>query len=203
MGAPFFIVFAGVNGAGKTTFFHSGLWKTADMPSRMARVNPDEIARTLKGGQSKTREEFEAGRVARQRIEQCFDRHRSFNQETTLSGHAALKNLVRAHDLGYRTFMYYIGVDSAQTATQRVAHRAALGGHDIDEQVITRRYRTSLSTLAQALDYCEQVMVFDNTIDFTCLALWSHGTLAWWGGNTSANNWLVDAMTDDEIWQRS
>ncbi len=46
-------------------------------------------------------------------------------------------------------------------------------------------------------------MVFDNTIDFTCLALWSHGTLAWWGGNTSANNWLVDAMTDDEIWQRS
>ena len=25
MGAPFFIVFAGVNGAGKTTFFHSGL----------------------------------------------------------------------------------------------------------------------------------------------------------------------------------
>ena len=60
MGAPFFIVFAGVNGAGKTTFFHSGLWKTADMPSRMARVNPDEIARTLKGDQSKTREEFEA-----------------------------------------------------------------------------------------------------------------------------------------------
>ena len=101
MGAPFFIVFAGVNGAGKTTFFRSGLWKTADMPSRMARVNPDEIARTLKGGQSKTREEFEAGRIARQRIEQCFDEHRSFNQETTLSGHAALKNLVRARDLGY------------------------------------------------------------------------------------------------------
>ena len=108
MGAPFFIVFAGVNGAGKTTFFHSGLWKTADMPSRMARVNPDEIARTLKGGQSKTREEFEAGRIARQRIEQCFDEHRSFNQETTLSGHAALKNLVRARDLGYRIFMYLL-----------------------------------------------------------------------------------------------
>ena len=127
MGAPFFIVFAGVNGAGKTTFFRSGLWKTADMPSRMARVNPDEIARTLKGGQSKTREEFEAGRIARQRIEQCFGEHRSFNQETTLSGHAALKNLVRAHDLGYRIFMYYIGVDSVLTATRRVTHRVALG----------------------------------------------------------------------------
>ncbi len=203
MSAPFYIVFAGVNGAGKTTYFHSGLWKTADMPSRMTRVNPDEIARTLKGDHSKAREEFEAGRIARQRIEQCFDRHRSFNQETTLSGHTALKNLARAHDLGYRIFMYYIGVDGAQTAAQRVAHRVALGGHDIDEQVIARRYQTSLSNLARALDYCEQVTVFDNTIDFTCLALWSHGTLAWWGGNTSANNWLVNAMTDDEIWQRS
>ena len=117
MSAPFYIVFAGVNGAGKTTFYHSGLWKTADMPSRMTRVNPDEIARALKGDRSRARKEFEAGRIARQRIEQCFGKHRSFNQETTLSGHTALKNLVRARDLGYRTFMYYIGVDGVPTAS--------------------------------------------------------------------------------------
>ena len=38
-----YVVFAGVNGAGKSTFYCTGLWRTEDMPRTMARVNSDEI----------------------------------------------------------------------------------------------------------------------------------------------------------------
>ncbi len=40
---PWYIVFAGVNGAGKSTFYRSGLWKTGSEPRHLERVNPDEI----------------------------------------------------------------------------------------------------------------------------------------------------------------
>lgn len=40
---PTLVVFAGVNGAGKSTFYQSGLWCECDTDSRMSRINPDEM----------------------------------------------------------------------------------------------------------------------------------------------------------------
>lgn len=37
---PVYVVFAGVNGAGKSTFYRTGLWRTEDMPRTMARGTP-------------------------------------------------------------------------------------------------------------------------------------------------------------------
>lgn len=34
-GQPTFVVFAGVNGAGKSTFYQSGLWRECDADSRI------------------------------------------------------------------------------------------------------------------------------------------------------------------------
>ena len=204
MGRPFYVVFAGVNGAGKSTFYQSGLWQTFEMPVRMLRVNPDEIVRESRSDPHGERVNLQAGREALKRIERNFEKGRSFNQETTLSGHMALKNIKRAHELGYRVFVYYIGVDSAQTALDRIAHRVSLGGHDIDKAAVLRRYSASLSNFARCLDYCEQATVFDNTVAFTCLAEWSHGSLAWWGGGgLGRENWLSRAIRDDAVWQRA
>ena len=203
MARPFYVVFAGVNGAGKSTFYRSGLWRTEEMPERMAHVDPDEILRAAGGDWRNGGDNLRAGREALVRIDGCFAKGRSLSQETTLSGRLALKNIGRARALGYRVFVYYIGVDSAATALERIEHRVALGGHDIDETTVRRRRNASLSNLALVLDDCEQVAVFDNTVDFTCLALWSSGTLAWWsGGGLRADNWLSAAVLDDVLWQR-
>ena len=202
MDAPFYIVFAGVNGAGKTTFFKSDLWRTVNMPTRMERVNPDELLRSQGGDWRNTKDNLAAGKVALRRIDELFSSHCSFNQETTLVGHIALSNIQRANELGYRVFLYYIGVDSPQTALARIEHRVELGGHDIDEATVLRRYNASLSALAHALDYCEQATVFDNTVDFRCLGMWANGTLAWWGGNNARGDWLTDVITNDALWQR-
>lgn len=35
---PVLVVFAGVNGSGKSTFYHSGAWRNENMPKTMHRV---------------------------------------------------------------------------------------------------------------------------------------------------------------------
>lgn len=106
---PVYVVFAGVNGAGKSTFYRTGLWRTEDMPRTMARVNSDEIVVAQGGDPASSADQLRAGREAVLLIEECLSRRRSFNQETTLTGHAVLRNMSRAREAGYRVVLYYIG----------------------------------------------------------------------------------------------
>jgi predicted ABC-type ATPase len=196
--APFYIVFCGVNGAGKTTLFHSSLWKCEGVPKSIERINPDEILRENGGDWQNINQQTQAGKIALERINELFAKRKSFNQETTLTGHLALQNIKRAKQLGYRVFLYYVGVNSVETALNRIAHRVSLGGHSIDEQIVKRRFHSSLINFSYALDYCEQAIVFDNTQEFVQLAMWENSTLVWWGNPNVHGPWLVNAMQSDE-----
>ncbi len=200
--APYYIVFAGVNGAGKSTLFNSGLWRLRGMPARLPRVNPDEIVREMGGDWRSSADQMKAAREAVLRIRCLLDAKASFNQETTLSGHAAIGNIRRAHEQGYRIHLYYVGVNDADIALARIAHRTEVGGHDIDRDAVMRRYRTSLSGLAKVLDLCEAATVFDNTRSLTSVAAWHRGTLSWWGNPQTDAPWLLRAMADSELWRR-
>ncbi|WP_165045754.1 zeta toxin family protein [Adlercreutzia sp. ZJ138] len=198
---PFYIVFAGVNGAGKSTLYRSGLWRSADIPEKMARVNPDEIVRELGGSWRNTSDQLRAGRVALKRIDELFEKRTSFTHETTLAGRSSVQRIKHAHDLGYRVFLYYVGVESPHIALRRIAHRVEVGGHDIGERVVQRRFTASLSGLASVLDFCEHITVFDNTRVFTCIMEWSRGMLSWWGNPQVNGPWLLDAMQDENVWR--
>lgn len=200
---PFYIVFAGVNGSGKSTLFRSGLWRTDGIPLSMPRVNPDEMLRDGKGDWKSISDQVEAGKLALRAIDGHFEHRRSFNHETTLTGHRALKNIRKARELGYRVRLYYVGVDNEHIAIERIRHRVACGGHDIDADTVRKRYRASLTNFSKALEYCEEAYVFDNTVAFSCIAVWSGGALSWWGVSRTKGSWLVDAMLDDDIWEHA
>ena len=200
---PFYVVFAGVNGAGKSTLFHTGLWKTSAMPASMPRVNPDELLRAAKGNWANRADQIAAGKAALQAIDGHFAARRSFNHETTLTGHRALANIARARDRGYRVHLYYVGVADEQVALERIAHRVDTGGHDIDARTVRRRYTASLSNFAKALDLCDEAQALDNTQALTTIALWRKGVLAWWGVSGSRGAWLPQAMADEEVWRRA
>ena len=74
---PVYVVFAGVNGAGKSTFYRTGLWRTEDMPRTMARVNSDEIVVAQGGDPASSADQLRAGREAVLLIEECLSRRRS------------------------------------------------------------------------------------------------------------------------------
>lgn len=198
---PWYIVFAGVNGSGKSTLYRTGLWRTSNMPHAMARINPDEILRTDGGDWSSAHDQLDAGKKALASLNDHFEHRRSFNHETTLTGHRSLKTIKQAHELGYRVHLLYTGVANESIAIERIRHRASLGGHDIDETAVRRRYRTSLANFSKALDYCDEAQVFDNTASFKCIALWSRGTLAWWGASRATGAWLPEAMLDETLWR--
>lgn len=173
------------------------------MPASMPRVNPDEMLRDAGGTWSNKADQIAAGKTALRAIEGHFAARRSFNHETTLTGHRALANITRAHELGYRVHLFYVGVSSEDIALERIAHRVDAGGHDIDPDDVRRRYVASLANFAKALNWCDEAQVFDNTSMLSTIAIWRNGTLAWWGASSARGDWLPRAMADEKLWRRS
>jgi predicted ABC-type ATPase len=131
------IIIAGPNGAGKTTFAREFLPQEADCPTF---INADLIAQ----GMSPFRPEAAAVRASRLMLEMiadCVRRGESFAIETTLSGRGYAQMIPKWKEAGYRVVLFFLELQSAEMAMERVAMRVAQGGHDIPEPVIRRRFR--------------------------------------------------------------
>lgn len=176
---PRYIVFAGINGAGKSTLYRSGLWARRESDLGAPRINPDEILVANGDDPTDIRAQMRAGREAIKLINEHFDRGISFNQETTLSGRSCLRDIKRAHDLGYHVVMCYVGVDSPEVANERIAHRVALGGHAIDPQEVVSRYRKSIDHLLEAAPLCDELYLFDNTQCLTVVAAFGNRSVTY------------------------
>ena len=152
-----YIIFAGVNGAGKSTLYQTNS-QLFDIP----RINVDEIVRDF-GNWKNTQDIMTAGKIAVKRLKNYINEGISFNQETTLCGKSILRNIQLAKATGYYIELYYVGVDSVETAKERVRQRVLAGGHGIPEQDIEKRYQESLQNLKKVLPLCDLVVLYDNT----------------------------------------
>ncbi len=163
---PKYVIFAGVNGAGKTTLYQSN-----PKILSMKRVNVDEIVRRI-GRWDNSRDVSIAGREAVNKIKEYFENRVSFNQETTLCGNSIIKNIEKAKRLGYCIELYYVGLDSAELAVERVKIRVNNGGHGIPEQDIRKRYENSFLQLEKIIRYCDRIELFDNSKSFRTIAIY-------------------------------
>ena len=175
MAKPYYLVFAGVNGAGKSTLFRTGLWQNGSLPGELPRVNPDEIILENCWDWRSESDQIKAGKEAVYRIRGYLERRESFNQETTLSGHAAVRTIRYAHDLGYYVVLFYVGLDDPSIANARIAHRGSVGGHLVKPSAVKRRYHSSLSNLVSVLDVCDEAYLYDNTVILRLAACFSQG----------------------------
>ena len=134
------VIIAGPNGAGKTTFAQEFLVQEAACP---VFVNADLIAAGLSPFQAE-QVAFKAGRLMLAEIREHVRKGESFAFETTLSGrHYA--NMIRAWRRdGYRVKLIFLRLASESIALDRVRNRVAQGGHDIEPEVIRRRFRKGL-----------------------------------------------------------
>lgn len=197
---PEYILFAGVNGVGKSTFYRTFAWTDAKHPQRMPRINSDELLVARKGDWASAKDQARAAKEAVRAIRGLMSRSLSFNQETTLSGRSAMRRIAEATERGYLVRMFYIGIDSPMHAQERIDHREEIGGHGIQREVVERRYRESLRNLSQAIRLCDEVIVLDNTVEFVELARWNNGVLSWVGKLNQYGCWLMDAINDDAVW---
>ena len=164
------IIIAGPNGAGKTTFAREFLPNEAHCPIF---VNADLIAAGLAPFAPETAA-LQAGRLMLQEIERHFAARESFAFETTLSGRGYLKSIRRWQLAGYDVSLFFLRLDSPETAIARVAQRIRQGGHHIPETIIRRRFATGLENFENL--YAPAVnawALYDNTGNEPQLQEWS------------------------------
>ncbi|AQR96173.1 ATPase [Clostridium saccharoperbutylacetonicum] len=170
-----YTLFAGVNGAGKTSIYKSVFFNENYIGKR---INTDEMVERI-GSWKDNNLQIRVGREAVKMIDYYIKNDISFHQETTLSGKSIIKNMKKAQEYGFFVVMNYIGLENSDIAKERVRFRVSKGGHGIPDEVIEKRYVESLLNLKEAINICDEVNIFDNTNEFIQLINIKNGKLVW------------------------
>jgi predicted ABC-type ATPase len=153
-------IIAGCNGAGKTTASFTILPEILDCKEF---VNADEIAKGLSPFQPE-KVAFESGRIMLNRISELLINNESFAFETTLATKSYKQKIINAKKKGYNTTLLFFWLKNSDLAKERVKTRVAEGGHNIDSNIIDRRYLRGIVNLFDIyLPIVDQVLIFDNS----------------------------------------
>ena len=111
------IIFAGVNGAGKSTFYNM----SQDIPDfkETIRINTDEIVREI-GDWRNDADQMKAGKIGIKLRNEAIRQGKSFNEETTLCGKTIIKLFEKLKENGYKIDLYYVGLKNSDIALERI-----------------------------------------------------------------------------------
>lgn len=153
-------IIAGCNGAGKTTVSFTILPDILDCKEF---VNADEIAKGLSPFQPE-KVSFEAGRIMLNRINELLSKNENFAFETTLSSKSYKNKIIEAKEKGYRVILLFFWLQNIELAKERVKTRVLEGRHNIEPEVIERRYIRGIKNLFNIyLPIVDGAFIFDNS----------------------------------------
>jgi len=138
--SPHLVVLAGPNGSGKTTIAPR-LLKGKLAVSEF--VNADLIASGLSVFDPDLAA-MAAGRVMLSRLRELAAHRADFAFETTLASRSFAPWIEELKALDYHFHLVFLWLSSPDLAVARVADRVRMGGHNVPEAVVRRRYRAGL-----------------------------------------------------------
>jgi predicted ABC-type ATPase len=158
---PHVIIIAGPNGAGKTTLAPLLLRDTFGV---MEYVNADAIALGLSAFQPE-RVALEAGRIMLRHLRTLAIQRRTFAFESTLAARSYAPWIRQLCQQEYAFHVLFLWLRSPELAVQRVRERVRLGGHDVPEVVIRRRYQYGIRNFFDLyLPLATSWSVYDNSL---------------------------------------
>ena len=161
------LIIAGPNGAGKTTFATEFLLNEAGCRTF---VNADMIAAGLNPFEPE-RSAVAAGRLMLRMIDDYVRKGESFAFETTLSGRSYARMIPRWQAQGYWVRLCFLRLPTADMAVARVRNRVIEGGHNVDEEVVRRRFNAGLQNFQQIYrDIVNEWRLYDATEESPKLA---------------------------------
>lgn len=89
-----------------------------------------------------------------------------FTFETVLSKERNLLLMQDAKKCGYEVRCIYVFTKDNSINVARVKRRHKLGGHDVPEEAIRRRYHEALALLPRVVDVCDSMLIYDNSEDY-------------------------------------
>ncbi len=137
---PHIIIISGPNGAGKSTTAPALLQGTLGVTEF---VNADVIAQGLSAFNPE-RAAFHAGRIMLERLQQLAEERENFAFETTLASRTFAHWIEELKRTGYAFHLFFLWLPAPEFAVDRVAERVRMGGHNVPEDTIKRRYHAGL-----------------------------------------------------------
>lgn len=153
-------IIAGCNGAGKTT---ASFTIFPEIINCKEFVNADEIAKGLSPFQPE-KVAFESGRIMLNRIDELLEENESFAFETTLSTRSYKNKIKTAREKGFTITLLFFWLQNVELAKERVKIRVSEGGHNIEPEIIERRYLNGIKNLFEIyLPIVDGLLIFDNS----------------------------------------
>lgn len=157
---PHIIIIAGPNGAGKTTAAPGLLDKTLNINHF---VNADTIAVGLSAF-APEKAAIQAGRAMLERIHYLADQKENFAFETTLASRTFAPWIEKLKKEGYVFHLTFLLLNNPDLAVSRVKERVRLGGHNVPEETIRRRFMSGIKNFFQLYKpMADSWQVYDNT----------------------------------------
>lgn len=151
-------IIAGPNGAGKSSCARVTL--LPDFLSSKEFVNADEIAKVL-NPENPEESAIKAGKLMLGRMEFLLNEGRDFAFETTLAARTYLNFIKKAKAQGYKVNLFFLCLSSSALAQQRVLNRVRKGGHNIEPDVIERRFQRGLDNLKDYLKIVDTAIIYE------------------------------------------
>jgi predicted ABC-type ATPase len=153
-------IIAGCNGAGKTTASFTLLPEILNCKEF---VNADEIAKGLSPFQPE-KVALAAGRLMLNRIDELMLLNENFAFETTLATKSYKNKIITAKEKGYHVILLFFWLQDVELAIERVKQRVKDGGHNIEPDVIKRRYKNGIINLYEIyLPIVDEMILIDNS----------------------------------------
>jgi predicted ABC-type ATPase len=147
--SPNLIIIAGPNGAGKSTTAPALLRGTLSVSEF---VNADMIAQGLSAFRPDLTA-FQAGRIMLARLRTLAGKQVNFAFETTLASKTFAPWISDLRNSGYKFNLVFLYLPDENFAVERVSDRVRMGGHDVPESTIKRRYHAGLRNFFHL--YCD------------------------------------------------
>jgi predicted ABC-type ATPase len=152
-----------VNGGGK-----SSLAGAAFRESGGDYYNPDEAAKRIRSARpelSQREANSLAWRQGVRLLERAMAENLVYAFETTLGAATIPRMLAQAAGKGAEVRIWYVGLDTVERHIARVRARVRLGGHDIPEDDIRRRFESSRPNLIELMPRLAALRVYDNSAE--------------------------------------
>jgi len=161
---PSFVLFAGINGAGKSTFAQN-----EDLLAELGPVeviNPDLVTRELRSQDpalTLDAANLAAANECERRVREVISfASQSVVIETVLSSDKYRPIVTLAKQAKFEFVLIYVVLSSAEEAIRRVKRRVQAGGHDVPEDKIRSRFGKSLENLPWFWGQADTASVYFN-----------------------------------------
>ena len=157
------ILIAGINGAGKTTFYYNHIKPWLDNKNIVIPfVNADELEKA-KFPSAVGQHSLEMAKLAAQIRAEYLQTGQSFVTETVFSHPSKNQLITEAQQAGFKVILNHVHVAAPDLALLRVQTRVTRGGHSVPKEKIFSRFERTLNYIATATKVADLTYVWDNS----------------------------------------